>query len=46
MIIVDRAARAVVLRIHVGGYPRSIAFDKLGTVAFVANENGWVDVIK
>jgi len=46
VIIVDRVGRSVVSRVHVGGYPRSIAFDKLGTTAYVANMNGWVDVIK
>lgn len=29
-----------------GGLPRHIAFDRLGTLAVVANEAGWVDVVR
>ena len=29
-----------------GGLPRHIAFDKLGSLAIVANEAGWVDVVR
>jgi YVTN family beta-propeller protein len=44
--IVDRAKRSVVTQLTLGGTPRHIAFDKLGKTALVANEDGWVDVIK
>ena len=44
--VVDRATRAVLKSIDLGGFPHGIAFDRLGKVALVTNENGWVDVIR
>jgi DNA-binding beta-propeller fold protein YncE len=44
--IVDRAKRTIVSQLTLGGVPRHVAFDKLGKTALVANEDGWVDVIK
>jgi len=32
--------------LETGGLPRHIAFDRLGNVAIVANEAGWVDVVR
>jgi len=31
--------------LETGGLPRHIAFDNLGTVAIIANEAGWVDLV-
>jgi DNA-binding beta-propeller fold protein YncE len=44
--IVDAVRLAVVKRIVLGGTPAHVAFDRLGRTAVVANENGWVDIIK
>jgi YVTN family beta-propeller protein len=44
--VIDRAARTVVQRIVTGGVPRRIVFDQAGTVAVVANENGYVTYIR
>jgi DNA-binding beta-propeller fold protein YncE len=44
--VVDRASRAVVKTIDVGGIPQRVAFDRLGKVALVTNQNGWVDVVR
>ena len=46
LVIVDRAGRSVVKRIRLGGVPAHVAFDRLGKTAVVANEFGWVDIIK
>lgn len=46
LVIVDRVQRAVVKRIRLGGQPAHVAFDHLGKTAVVANEDGWVDIIK
>ena len=44
--IVDLGTLEVVSTLSVGGAPRRIAFDRFGTVAVVANEEGWVDVLR
>ena len=44
--IVDRADRLVVRTVQTGGRPRRIAFDRSGTTAVVANEAGWVDILR
>jgi len=31
--------------LETGGLPRHIAFDNLGSVAIIANEAGWVDLV-
>ena len=46
LLVVDPAAGSIVKRLTLGGIPAHIAFDRSGTVAFVANESGWVDVIR
>lgn len=44
--VINRATRAIVRTINVGGVPRRVAFSPDGLTAFVANEGGWVDVIR
>jgi DNA-binding beta-propeller fold protein YncE len=44
--ILDRATRAIVRRLDLGGIPRHVAFDRTGTTAVIANEGGWVDVVR
>jgi len=46
IVIVDRAVLAVVDTLATGGVPRRVAFNRLGTMAIIANENGWVDFIQ
>jgi YVTN family beta-propeller protein len=44
VLIIDRAARKLLRKLTVGGVPRRITFSDDGSLAFIANENGWVDV--
>lgn len=44
--VIDRATRTVVRRIATGGVPRRIVFNQAGTLAVVANENGYVTYIR
>lgn len=44
--VFDRVTRALVVTIPTGGQPRRIAFDRRGTTAVVANESGWVDIVR
>ena len=44
--MVDAYTLACVGTVETGGLPRHIAFDRLGSVAVVANEAGWVDVVR
>ena len=44
--ILDRADRSVVRTVRLGGRPRRIGFDRAGTTAVVANEAGWVDILR
>lgn len=46
VVVVDRASRQVKHTIEVGGRPRRIGFDRSGSTAVVANEAGWVDIIR
>jgi len=46
LMIVDRAGRTVVQTLSVGGMPRRIAFNRLGTTALIPNESGFISVIK
>ena len=50
VLVIDRTTRKIVRKIihtiDVGGKPRRIAFSADGLTAFVANELGWVDVLK
>jgi len=42
----DAHTLACVGTLEPGGLPRHIAFDRAGTVAIVANEAGWVDLVR
>jgi YVTN family beta-propeller protein len=44
--IIDRAALRVTGMIETGGKPRRIAFDPDGRWALIANEAGWVDLVR
>ena len=44
--VIDLATRTVVQRIATGGVPRRIVFDQAGTLAVVANEQGYVTYIR
>jgi hypothetical protein len=44
--MVDAHTLACVGTLETGGLPRHIAFDALGSVAIVANEAGWVDLVR
>lgn len=46
VLIVDRAALTVTKTLDVGGMPRRIAFDPLGTVALIGNEGGYVSIVR
>ena len=46
LLVVDPVGASIVTRLTLGGIPNHIAFDPSGTTAFVANEAGWVDVIR
>ncbi|MEO5816257.1 MAG: hypothetical protein ABIT20_13355 [Gemmatimonadaceae bacterium] len=46
VIVLDRATRSVVRVVNVGGVPRRVTFTFDGLMALIANEGGWVDVIK
>src|SRR6266498_2460450 len=44
--MVDAHTLECVGTLETGGLPRHIAFDRLGHVAIVANEAGWVDLVR
>jgi len=44
--MLDAHTLAGVGTLETGGLPRHIAFDRLGNVALVANEAGWVDLVR
>ena len=44
--MVDAHTLACVGTLQTGGLPRHIAFDRAGSVAIVANEAGWVDLVR
>jgi hypothetical protein len=44
--MVDAHSLAPVGTLETGGLPRHIAFERLGSVAIVANEAGWVDLVR
>ncbi|HYK09371.1 MAG TPA: Ig-like domain-containing protein, partial [Gemmatimonadales bacterium] len=46
VLIVDRASLTVTKTLDVGGTPRRIAFDPLGTVALIGNESGYVSIVR
>ena len=46
LLIIDPAQGSIFGRVTLGGTAGQIAFDRAGTTAFVANDQGWVDVIR
>jgi YVTN family beta-propeller protein len=46
VVVIDRATRTVTRRIATGGIPRRIVFNKIGTIAVVPNESGFVTYIR
>jgi len=44
--ILDAHMLVSVGTLETGGLPRHVAFDRLGRVAIVANESGWVDLVR
>jgi DNA-binding beta-propeller fold protein YncE len=44
--MLDAHTLACVGKLETGGLSRHIAFDSLGSVALVANEAGWVDLVR
>ena len=45
VVVLDREALTPVATLRTGGRPRRIAFDRGGRAAFIANEDGWVDLV-
>lgn len=43
---IDRTTRKPLSEAAVGGAPRRVAFDATGTVSIVADESGWVDLLR
>jgi DNA-binding beta-propeller fold protein YncE len=46
VLVIDRVGRAVVRTLVTGGIPRQVAFDAATGYVVVANESGWVDVLR
>jgi len=46
VVVIDRATRAITSTIVTGGMPREIAADPATQRVLVANQDGWVDVIR
>ncbi len=46
VVMLDAQTLKTIGTLETGGLPRHIAFDKLGTVAIIANEAGWVDLVR
>ena len=46
VVVIDRVTRQLMNTVSTGGRPRRVAIDLLGSVAAVANESGWVDLIR
>jgi len=46
VVVIDRGTLSVCATINTGGRPRRIAFDRTGRIALVANEAGWVDLVR
>ena len=44
--VIDVASLVVLRSLALGGEPRRVAFNKSGSVAVIANEGNWVDVIR
>jgi YVTN family beta-propeller protein len=46
VVVIDRGTLRACATIDTGGKPRRIAFDRSGCLALVANEAGWVDLLR
>ena len=46
VVLIDRVTRQLLNTVATGGTPRRVAMDLLGSIAAVANESGWVDLIR
>jgi YVTN family beta-propeller protein len=46
VVVIDRGTLSVCATIDTGGKPRRIAFDRTGRLAIIANEAGWVDLVR
>ncbi len=46
VVVIDRVTRQVLSTVTTGGTPRRVSMDLLGSIAAVANESGWVDLIR
>ena len=46
VVLADAHSLEPIGALEVGGLPRHIAFDKLGSLAIIGNEAGWVDVVR
>jgi len=46
VLVIDRRTLHVRTTIKTGGKPRGIAFDRTGRLALLANEAGWVDLVR
>jgi len=44
--MIDAHTLVSVGTLETGGLPRHVAFDSLGRVAIIANESGWVDLVR
>jgi YVTN family beta-propeller protein len=44
--IIDRGTRALKQTIRVSGAPRRVAFNSTGSIAVIANEANWVDLVR
>lgn len=46
VLVIDRASRTIRRILETGGIPRQVAFDAATGYVVVANESGWVDVLR
>lgn len=46
LVVVDPCTLSVRTSLHVGGKPRRICFHASGHTALIANEDGWIDVVR
>ncbi|HEV2750123.1 MAG TPA: YncE family protein [Gemmatimonadales bacterium] len=46
VVVLDRWTLQVVTTLHPGGQPRRVDFDSSGRFALIANEAGWVDLVR
>ncbi len=46
VVVIDRVQRMIIRTLQTGGLPRQVAFDAATGYVVVANESGWVDVLR